>query len=196
MRCSLSFQVVSGTTRFLIDNYADQCGGAELYAPLRCIVVSCDRLVDIMNARRDKGCSRIDSPNHPHLNELESILKTFAEWEQDAASHDSPESFLPWTMSEDIKWLCLSTIGLAKFYLKEDNSRVMAQDRSGSDVCEHHFANVKSKNPNPTAADANNATSKSTAVRAHTFAVGAKTNTAGSKLYRSEITQPLSKPPK
>jgi hypothetical protein len=99
-------------------------------------------------------------------------------------------------LCEDIKWLCLSTISLAKFYLKEDNSRVMAQDQSGSDVCEHHFTNVKSKNPNPTIADANNATSKSTALRAHTFAVGAKTNTAGSKLYRSELTQPLSKPPK
>ena len=39
-----------------------------------------DRFVDVMNGKHEKACSKIDSPNHPHLFELLDYVKFLCKW--------------------------------------------------------------------------------------------------------------------
>jgi hypothetical protein len=187
MRCFLAFQVMSATVVRLIDDYADYCGGMEFYIPLREIVVQVDTLVDIMNSNVEKGFQRIDSPNHPHLDSLISVMQTFSEWHQEAKNNGESNQFVPETTYQDICWLVFGTFGLSKYYLAEDKRYQMAQDRHGSDVCENHFANIKNRNSNPTKLDADNSCAKSTNTRSNLFSMRAKTNTAGQVIRRDEL---------
>ena len=62
---------------------------AEKYAaPLKSIILACDRLVDIWNANYSKKCECINSPTHPRLKELRSIFILFDEWEKNSATKD------------------------------------------------------------------------------------------------------------
>jgi len=88
MRVHLAVQIVLELVVNLIDRYTrDQNIQKEKeqdmekkYAPLKKIMLSCDRLVHIWNANYSKKCECINSPDHPHLRELRSILLLFAEW--------------------------------------------------------------------------------------------------------------------
>jgi hypothetical protein len=189
MRAFLAFQITSNTMVELIDVFADSCGGIEEYRPMQELLKHMDRLIDIMNKRRDKGFTAIDSPTHESLLHLEETMILFVEWEKEAGK--KKHHFIPASTHQDLCWLCLSTIGMGRLYLNEDKSKAMSQDRHGSDCCEHHFGNMKGKNPNGTKADCDEATAKSTSVRSNTFNTSAKTNTAGASLRSDEITQPL-----
>eukprot|EP00957_Ditylum_brightwellii_P080908 6154521-Ditylum_brightwellii.AAC.1 len=80
MCCFLAMQVMSQAVVWLIDNYADECGGVEIYAPLCAVVEKVDMLVDIMNSQVEKGYERIDSLTHRHLEELLSVVHICSEW--------------------------------------------------------------------------------------------------------------------
>eukprot|EP00957_Ditylum_brightwellii_P123955 9449062-Ditylum_brightwellii.AAC.1 len=70
-------QVMSQAAVWLIDTYADKCGGVEEYTPLCAMVEKVDMLMDIMNLQVEKGYKRINSPTHRHLEELLSIVHIF-----------------------------------------------------------------------------------------------------------------------
>ena len=189
----LAAQVTSQSMCLLIDSHADVFqDGKSFYGPVREILSDIDKLIDIMNARTDRECGPISSPESELLTDLEGTVKLFTEWKQEAGTNK--EHFIPESSYEDLCWVCLGTIGIARQHLKADKSRTLSQDRSGSDVCEHHFANAKNLNPNGTKADHDNAVAKSTTVRSNTFNTSSKTNTARSVLRVDELTQPLFKP--
>eukprot|EP00957_Ditylum_brightwellii_P065913 4998680-Ditylum_brightwellii.AAC.1 len=120
MRCFLAFQVMGATVLHLIDTYADDCDGKDIYAPLCTIVEKVDTLVDIMNSRVEKEFRQINSPTHCHLDESVSILCVLLEWQQEVEECGKSEHFVPQTAYQDICWLCLGTVGLAHHYLRED----------------------------------------------------------------------------
>ena len=177
----------------LIDSFAgdESCGGFARYAPLHALLLCVNHLIDIMNARREKDCWPIDSPDSPLLSDLESTLALFTEWKVEAGA--DTEEFIPNTLYQDLCWLCLGTIGMASFYLSRDKIYVMAQHRSGSDCVEHHFGNADQRNSNGTVLNMTEASARSTGVRCNSFNVCSKANTAGSQILAAELTLPLLK---
>ena len=147
MRVHLVVQVVSESVATLIDRYTYEMGEDLVvkYAPLRCIVTACDRLVDIWNANYFKGCECINSPHHHHLKELRTNLLLFAEWKN---GYESKDKFITSESWEDLYWLVYSMEGIAQEYLKNDKSCRMMQRRGGSDVCEFEFAAFRQSNSN------------------------------------------------
>ena len=147
MRFHLVFHVVSSPVADLIDRYVKEKGvhTTEKYAPIKSIILACDRLVDIWNGNYLKGCECINSPNNPHLKELHSILLLFAEWKNQSNSKDE---FIISKLWEDICWLVYGIEGIAQQYLMLDKSRQMNQRRGGSDVCEFEFAAFRQSSSN------------------------------------------------
>ena len=178
----------------LIDDYAGEEHKAD-FVPFQAILKALDRLIDIMNAKVangpiQKGCEVIDCQDHRHLDELLQIAGLFAEWKNEAT--DSTR-FIPETSFEDLLWLCFGTIGIARTYLI-NGSRRFDQSRHGSDVCEHHFGNLRMKNSNPSLEEARQGTAKATAARTNAFDPRAKTNTKGAPRSQvDELMEPLEK---
>ena len=126
MRVHLAVQVVSASVADLIDRYVKEKGVhmSEKYAPIKSIILACDRLVDIWNGNYSKGCECIDSPNHPHLKELHSILLLFAELKNQSNSKDEFITSESW---EDLCWLVYGIEGIVQQYIMLDKSRRMNQ---------------------------------------------------------------------
>jgi hypothetical protein len=77
-----------------------------------------DRLVDIMNAtrsskknvKRPKNCHDINSPSHPHLNELLNIFAIFNDWRLEAGTiriHLSHSQHMRIYAGSYLQWLVL-----------------------------------------------------------------------------------------
>ena len=172
MRVHLAVQVLSSSVLSLIDRYTKDSDvqkdkGSELvqkYAPLRTIVQSCNRLVDIWNANHDKKCKCIDSPVHSHVKELHSILLVFAEWKN---SCKSKNEFITNESWEDLCWMIYGIIGISSIYLRKDESRRMMQRRGGSDCCENEFAAFRQSNSNGTEYDIRGIEARRSAYRGH-----------------------------
>ena len=166
MRVHLAVQVVSESVAHLIDRYVKEMGPtiAEKYAPLKSIILACDRLVDIWNANYSKKCECINSPTHPHLKELRSILLLFDEWRKHSATKDEFITSESW---EDLCWLVYGIEGMAQEYLENDKSRRMNQRRGGSDVCEFEFAAFRQSNSNGSEYDIRGIEARRSAYRAH-----------------------------
>eukprot|EP00957_Ditylum_brightwellii_P024661 1863312-Ditylum_brightwellii.AAC.1 len=71
---------MSTVVMYLFDAYAEECGGEKAHAPLHVVVEKVVLLVDIINARAEKGYKQISSPTHCHLEELVLLIHTFSEW--------------------------------------------------------------------------------------------------------------------
>jgi hypothetical protein len=172
MRVHLAVQVLSTSVVQLIERYvkdpliqAQHNGDSEkLYAPLKTLISSCDRLVDICNANGKKECEYIDSPDHFHIKELRDILQLFHEWKESCKSKDE---FITKESYEDLCWLVYGLEGVAKEYLKQDKSRRMMQRRGGSDCCENEFASFRQANCNPTEFDLRTIEARRAAFRGH-----------------------------
>jgi hypothetical protein len=172
MRVHLAVQVLSESVVRLIERYVkdpevqkEHEGDIEKqYAPLKALISSCDRLVDIWNANRDKKCECIDSPNHPHIKELREILQLFAEWKESCHSKDE---FITRESWEDLCWLVYGIQGVAQEYLNKDKSRRMMQRRGGSDCCENEFAAFRQANSNGTEFDIRGIEARRSAYRGH-----------------------------
>ena len=154
-----------------------------------------DRLVDIINARREKKVEFINSPQHKHVYELFSVLQLFEDWKNESSAFEyiTRESY------EDLKWMVFGMAGLACTYMKEDKSLQINQWRSGSDVCEHTFAKIRQSNTNPNAQQAREILSKvsaSGAVSASAFMPKSKTNTAGAQVEPASYFEEMPTNPK
>ena len=120
------------------------------YAPVIELLEVMDALVDIMNSKamnsrgeKKKGLPVIDCGQEADkvIDSLVEILGFFHDWKDEATN---PDEFLPEQTWEDLNWLIASNVGLVKFYRKKFPSVFSWSFRSGgSDVIEHHFANVR-----------------------------------------------------
>ena len=166
MRVHLAVQVLSSSVLSLIDRYSKEKGSdiVQKYAPLRTIIQSCDRLVDIWNANHGKKCKCIDSPIHPHIKELHAILLVFAEWKN---SCKSKNEFITNESWEDLCWMIYGIIGMSLIYLRKDGSQRMMQRRGGSDCCENEFAAFRQSNSNGTEYDIRGIEARRSAYRGH-----------------------------
>ena len=150
MRVHLAVQVLSASVVSLINRYAKEFDVEDEYRPLKEIIQSCDRLVDIWNANYSKKCCCIDSPDHSHLKELHSIMLLFYEWKNGC---NTKNEFITNETWEDLCWMVYGMEGLASKYLKKDGSLRMMQRRGGSDVCENEFAAFRQSSSNGTEYD-------------------------------------------
>jgi len=160
MRVHLAAQVLSQSVVSLIERYGanddaeiaqEDNSIREMYGPLKELIASCDRLIDIWNGNREKKCENIDSPNHPHINELRKILVLFDNWRAECGNNK--EQFITKETWEDLCWLVYGLEGLANQELKDDKSRRICQRRGGSDCCENTFAAYRQGNSNGTELD-------------------------------------------
>jgi hypothetical protein len=181
MHCYLAFHITSEGMVRVNNQYCTE-DEKKQYEPLNGMLLLLDKLIDIINAKRQKGYEGIDLPTHPYLDHLLMIVKVFTKWKSETVDD---YQFVPMSTYQDLCWVCFSTIGLAKTYLidnpddnfvqnenmnlggnenesreadnlnesgnheaddenREDSNplkaqRVLAQDRLGSDVCEHRF---------------------------------------------------------
>ena len=75
MRVHLAVQVLSYSVFNLIERYTDDidaqnekaCDMVKIYAPLKSIIQSCDRLIDIWNINGSKKCVCINSCTYSHV---------------------------------------------------------------------------------------------------------------------------------
>lgn len=90
IRIHLAVQVVSELVAVLIDLYINEIGVdmVERYAPLKSLVLECNRLVDIWNANYSKKCEFINSSTHAHVKKLHSILLLFDTWKNVCKTKD------------------------------------------------------------------------------------------------------------
>ena len=79
---------------------------------------------------------------------------------------------------ENLTWMVFSVIGVATTFLEEDGSKMFDQGRSGSDVLEHHFSNIRSKYPSATLYNCEIGTANAQACRSNTFNTKSGGNTA------------------
>jgi len=198
LRVSLSVQITSqDSVKCIKDNCDKDLGGLELYSPLIELLEKMDRLIDIINCTRMnrgsfKGCEPINEPFHKHVIELLNILKYLYEWKKECGGYT--HKFLTQETYEDLQWTILGVIGNAMHYLDEDKSCAMYQARSGSDVCEHAFSLIRSKNVNPTAAACRQASARSSSASdAHLFRFQSGANSGGCKRKATDYLAPVPK---
>ena len=169
MRVYLAVQLLSLSVLHMLDVYIEKFKGDEQdkvkaeYGPLMEIVAQIDRLVDICNGNRAKGCEWINSPNHKHIKELRQVLTLFHKWRE---SSEEANEFITWQSWEDLLSLVYGIEGVAKMYLHEDGSRKMVQRLGGTDCCENQFSAIRGMNSNPTYAQSCDHLSKMAAFRA------------------------------
>ena len=94
-----------------------------------------------------------------------------------------------------MSWLIYSTVGIARTYLKEDQSRRMYQRKSGTDNCEHEFSGSRLRNPKPTQGDMRKITARRTGMRSSSAYTNLnKSNASGDKsIYVDELIKPIPK---
>ena len=197
MRVFLAMHILSQTMVRMIKDFCEQDDEyIEEWSALIDVLERIDRLVDICNARLDRGAECLNCPQHKQIFELFSVLQLFEEWKKQVGGFTS--EFITRQTYEDLQWLIFGMVGVSCTYLKEDKSRWMNQRRGGSDVCEHFFAKVRQNNTLPTLQQCREITSKISGLSItsnHLFNFNNKSNTAGSKRDASEylIAVPTSK---
>lgn len=216
MRTFLAAQICSMTMVRIIDENAEECGGRDKYASLRRMLIAVDRLIDICNATQKsgpeiKGAGPIDSAHDPQLRELLEILALFTEWQREGGEYS--EQFITRQSYEDLVWMVFGFVGVAKYYLldsyvhvktggngsgKWSGVRAMFQRWGGTDVCEHHFANVRGACTNPNAQMANRAGGVGSCNTTNEFDIKTKSNTSGamrptSDQYMAGVTKKRSR---
>ena len=172
----------------LIDEY----GNDDEYTSLREFIVHVDRLVDICNNNTDKHCFRINSPDHNHIEELLEILDFFGKWNSESLLSKRKDHFMTRECFEDVQWLIFGIVGHAKCFLKKDESRIMVQRNGGSDVCEHEFSGIRSRNNKPNHNECDEIVARRTNIRAHNLFGIRKTN-CSAPIIASEVLGPLKK---
>ena len=96
-----------------------------------------DRMVDVLNARWDRGAEQIDLPQHKYIFELFSVLQMFEEWKDDVGGFTF--EFITRQTYEDLQWMIFSVVGISCKYLDLNKSKKTNQKRGGTDVCEYCF---------------------------------------------------------
>lgn len=174
MRVYLAVQVNSNSVSIMIDDArADsevkQKVKLDMYDSIQLLVQKVDRIVDIFNsAGALKNAPIIDSPQHPLLYEMLTILDFFCDWRQELLCHHIhgerciyKQKFFGREIWEDLNIMLLGTSAYYRHYASLYPGINMVQRRLNQDVCEHHFAHVRSgcgSSSNPTSYQANTGT--------------------------------------
>ena len=158
-----------------------------------------DRLVDIMNGTsyskgKDRDVERINEPRHRHIFELFDVLRMFEEWKDECGGFN--DKFVTAQTYEDLVWMVFGIAGVASLYLKDDKSLVMHQGRSGSDVCEHFFSQIRYICSNPImqqAREGASALSGAIGMDGASFQFSSKSNSGNAaKATADELMAPIS----
>ena len=198
IRVYLAAQITSLTTIDLLttDELLDKCKFTkEDMLPTIDVVKKLDQMIDIMNAKgfhrnKKKEGEVINSPKHRHLKELLNLLVLFTEWKREAGSLKF--HFITRESYEDMSWMVFAVVGVASTYLKTDSSRRFDQGRSGSDCCEHHFANIRMRYQSASLIDCEVGTANAQTSRSNTFTTKSNASTAGTrKETRNELLAPI-----
>ena len=129
----------------MIDDYAEICGGKEIYGPMRGVILLMNNCIDIMNGRKKVDCC--SSPNDPKLDELMKLVAIFSEWKNECGSNKN--EFITTQSYEDLCWIVFAKVVVCTTYLKDDNSLLLVPGHSGSDIFEHHFGHIRQTNTKP-----------------------------------------------
>jgi hypothetical protein len=207
MRVGLAVQVVSTRAgSMMVKAAAGECGPGCAPLPERervlysCLIELCkklDRIVDIMNARGERGAPIMNSPQHGLIGEVLDILKWFSDWRSalEAAEQNLETAFFGKTLWEDLPGLLLGVACTARFNLAMFPGESMLQRRLDQDVCEHHFNHVRqgggSSHSNPAAYEACRLTAVAGTV--HAASLGNRGNSSGAHVTVAEAMEPLAR---
>ena len=103
-----------------------------------------DRFIDIMNGNYKKGCSNIDSPDHPLLFELLDYVKWLNMWRNQSILEENKQLYFADSTHQDTVWCALSLVYTAMKQMPAGCDII--QRRLGSDFLERGFASSRSKN--------------------------------------------------
>ena len=186
----------------MIREYCEVTETADIsdYEPMIELFDKVDRLVDIMNGNnvsggKNRDVEHINCPRHRHVFELFDVLRIFEEWKKESGGFSA--KFITNYTYEDLVWMVFG-IAAAATYLKEDRSLAMHQGRSGSDVREHFFSQVRYINSNPTMQQACEGASRlsgSVGMDGKTFTFNDRKSNSGaaSKATAAELLQEIKK---
>lgn len=115
------------------------------YGSLIELTVRLDRIVDIMNARGERGAPILSSPHHPLIVEALDILEWFCVWEKDLRERgeDMDEAFFAKELFEDANGLLIGLACTARFNLAFYAGAAIVQRFLDQDPCEHHFNHLR-----------------------------------------------------
>lgn len=190
MRVYLAVNITSSSSVLLIDRYAGD--DKEEYAPFREVLLSLDKLIDIVNAREQKRFYPVQSPTSEYIPPLLSSVQLFTEWKEQVGGNKN--QFIPLPSYQDLCCVCFSTIALASHYTKVDGSVKLDQGRLGSDDCEHRFCSIKAKGGTQSVAAAHTANAKGDAQNlSNTSSLNckARNNAARAPAKRKDLTSKL-----
>jgi len=108
-----------------------------------------DRFIDVCNARDDRNCSLINSPNHVHVYELLDYVKFLTQWRGQARNGGNPNHYFAPSTHQDSCWTALSFVIIARKDLPEGHAIV--QSRGGTDNIEKTFCKSRGDNRAATA---------------------------------------------
>ena len=103
----------------------------------------------ILNGNYKKGCTNIDSPNHPLLFELLDYVKWLHKWRNQSIVAKNKYLYFADSTHQDTVWCALSLVYSAMKQLPEGHDIVPR--RLGSDFLERNFSRSRSKNAHATA---------------------------------------------
>lgn len=148
MRVGLAARAVGTSMKRCLENYGQQVKKASpnTFDSYILLCEKTDRFIDIMNGNNkgNKGCSLIDSPNHPHLYELLDYVKFLHQWKAQCYACKERYFYFPNSCHEDTCWVALSLVIMARKQLPEGFAIV--QSRGGTDNLEKTFATSRQKN--------------------------------------------------
>jgi hypothetical protein len=194
MKVYVAFRAVSESMVGLIDSYVQGAEEQARYAPLRALCVEINGLVDVINMKPGKEMVPLDSPDHKQLQQLVRVVEMLTEWRDESKAASDMHRFLPMTTYEDVCLVCISTIGLSKVLLKTDRSIKIAQNRLGSDVCEHRFSTCKSFGAYLKGDyDVKNARADANSMSAQSFTANDRGNSGKRAVQTADMTAPIAR---
>ena len=76
-----------------------------------------DRFIDIMNAKKEKGCYYVNSPNNPQLFELLNYVKFLCKWRDQSRSYGNKYFYFADSTHQNTLWMTLSLLYVGKRHL-------------------------------------------------------------------------------
>lgn len=145
MRVHLAAQVLSNTMVRIIDENVPPDQAAK-YRPLRTYVKTMNDLLDIVNTRHGLVYEKSD----PRMMKLLDIYGFYRNWDEAVRHVDLVEldgvsrkmAFIDGELFHELKLVCLGFPCLVAHY-GESGDTSLCLRRISSDVCEHHFGNIR-----------------------------------------------------
>ena len=143
-----------------------------------------DRFIDIMNAKSEKGCSFVDSPNDPQIFELLNYVKFLCAWREQSRRCGDKNLYFAESTHQDTLWAALSVVFVAREQMPAGCS--VNQGNFGTEIVEKSFAASRGKNAHATAQGTDGQMANIGGQTLQNLAQSKGANTEGKRAFRGD----------